>query len=262
MQAKFGIEREMHNKLFYKESENDQGAFHFHSQIELCVVDEGEMEVLINDKKRCLKAGEMSVSLSFDAHAYRPAGYSRSSILIIPLYMCSEFKTYIKEKRVIHPFICNKEIVQKIKTCFNEIKCNDINEIKKYGLIYTILGYVIDGVCFEKVKSSVETELFSKILLYLHENYKNNVSLSLLSSYFGYSKSYISRYFKSRFNIGINEYLTIIRLKNSIMLMRENNYSITQCALDSGFNSLRTFYRAFYNKFGCSPKDYIKEINS
>ena len=45
MHAEFGLKRESDNSLFYKEWKNDNGIFHFHSQIELYFVDEGEMEV-------------------------------------------------------------------------------------------------------------------------------------------------------------------------------------------------------------------------
>ena len=261
MYAEFGIEREMHNKLFYKDCINDIGNFHFHSSIELCIVQEGEIEVLINDKKECLRAGEMSVALSFDAHAYKTINHSKSSLMIIPTYMCNEFVSYTKYKRPINPFIYDKNIVSKIKGCFEEIKDVSTNEIKRIGYIYTVLGIVMDALYFEPTMSDPSPELSSKILFYLHENYKNDITLQSLSAIFGYSQSYLSRYFKRNFNIGINHYLTIIRLKNAILLMRENKHNITQCAIESGFASLRTFYRVFYNEFGCTPRSYFSTLD-
>ena len=55
MQAIFGINREKNNKLFYHEYENSRGVFHFHSQIELCFVDEGELDVVVNGHRKRLK---------------------------------------------------------------------------------------------------------------------------------------------------------------------------------------------------------------
>ena len=49
MQAEFGIKRESNNSLFYKEWQNDKGVFHFHSQIELYFVNDGEMIVSVGD---------------------------------------------------------------------------------------------------------------------------------------------------------------------------------------------------------------------
>lgn len=260
MHAHFGIERERHNKLYYKQYENDKGAFHFHSQIELYFIDEGEMEVVVNRQRKLLKGGEMSVSLSFDAHAYKTPEASKSSVLIIPPYICEEFISAIRHKRVTSPFITDRDTVLKIKSYYNEILKGECNEIQQLGYIYVILGIVMESIGFEDVESSVEPELSSRLLFYLNDNFKNDISLDSLSHAFGYSKSYLSRYFKSCFGIGINQYLTVIRLKNATQLMHEKKHSITYCALESGFNSMRTFYRAFETEFKCSPKHYLEQI--
>jgi len=261
MQPHFGMERELHNKLFYKECVNDRWDFHFHSQIELCLVEDGELEVLIDDKKRVLHKGEMSVALSFVAHAYRPVGYSRSGVLVIPPHVCEEFIAALRHKKVTNPFLSDPEAVERVKDCIGKIRQPLTNEISLTGYVYLILGIVMDNVCFEQTEDVVEPELSSKILLYLHENFKKDITLPSLSATFGYSQSYISRYFKSCFHIGINRYLRIVRLKNAIMLMRENKHSVTFCALESGFNSLGTFYRVFLEEFGCSPKEYLSRIH-
>ncbi len=259
MQAKFGIERELSDEIFYKECENDNGDFHFHSQIEICIVDEGEMNVLINGNMKNLKKGDMSFALSYDSHFYQPVNYSKSSILIIPLHMCSEIISIMENKKVVNPFICNSAITAEIKKYFNKIKKETDNEITVRGYIYVILGLIMDNVSMEVIDGSLPQELLSKILFYIHENYKNDVTLASISLEFGYNQSYISRHFKSHFNIGIKEYLTMVRLKNAITLMHQKKHSITYCALESGFNSLRTFFRAFNKEFHCTPNEYIKQ---
>ena len=259
MQAKFGIERERQNKLFCKSYKNDSGAFHFHSQIELYFIEDGEMEVTVNNRTKLLKKGEMSVALSFDAHSYKTPKASKSSVLIIPSDMCEEFISSMQHKRVTDPFILNKDAVKKIKSCIPEISKENINEIKLHGYIYVILGTVMENLCFETVSEALEPDLSSKILFYINDNSKSDITLSTLSHHFGYSESYLSRYFKSCFNIGLSQYISMVRLKNAVMLMHENKGNITYCALESGFNSVRTFYRAFYNEFNCSPKEYLEK---
>jgi len=127
----FNATRERDNKLFYKSYKNDKGVFQFHSQIELYFIDEGEMEVWLNDKYRILRAGEMSVALSYDAHAYKTPESSRSSVLIIPPYMCEEFIAATKTKKSTNPFICDPETVKRIKYCYEQIKRDNINDIEK-----------------------------------------------------------------------------------------------------------------------------------
>ena len=260
MQAKFGIERERHNKLFYKRYENDKGTFHFHSQIELYFVDEGEMEVVVGDQQRTLTGGQMSVALSFDAHAYKTPVASRSGVLIVPPYLCEEFMAAMRHKRVTRPFITDEAVVARIKTYYDRLFDPSLNEIERLGYVYVILGMVMAHVGLEEANTAREPELSAKLLLYFSEHYKEDITLPSIAAAFGYSASYLSRYFKSCFHIGINRYLTVLRLKNAILLMHEGHDSVTYCALESGFRSMRTFYRCFREEFGCSPKEYAARI--
>ena len=257
MKAEFGIKREHNNTLFYNSCKNDHGVFHFHSQIELYFVDEGEMEVLINDRRSVLGAGEMSVALSFVPHGYATPQSSKSSYIVIPTHMCNEFVATTRDKRVENPFIYDKDTVARIRQCYDMIRRDGINEIEKQGHIYVMLGIIMDQLSFESSRSSITPELSSKLLLYISENYKSGITPGDVAEHFGYSLSHISRYFKSNFNITLVKYITIIRLKNAILLMQDGKHNITYCALESGFASMRTFYRAFYDEFGCSPKEYM-----
>lgn len=260
MEAKFGIEREKNNTLFYKKYQNDKGALHFHSQIELYFVDDGEMEVMVNGQRAILKKGELSVALSYDAHSYKTPEYSKSSVLIIPYHLCPEFSSLLHHKKAKNHFITEQSIVKEIKEHYEQIPYCADNNIKLLGHIYVILGIVLDYIALENTVEDIEPELISRILFYINENYKNDISLTSLSSLFGYSPSYISRYFRNSINIGLNRYISILRLKNAIKMMNEKKYSITYCALESGFNSVRTFYRVFYDEFKCSPKEYFSVI--
>ena len=56
----------------------------------------------------------------------------------------------------------------------------------------------------------------------------------------------------------MNKCITNLKLKNVLMLMYERKHSITYCAMESGFASMRTFYNAFYREFGKTPKEYFK----
>jgi AraC-like DNA-binding protein len=218
------------------------------------------MEVWINDKRAILKSGEMSVALSYDAHCYQSIDHSRSNFMIVPTYMCEEFINSTKSKRLSDPFIRDKAIVSKMRECYEEIKKDSSNKIKTLGYIYVILGLLMEHIKFENTPQSIDHKLSSRVLVYINENYKNDISLQSISSEFGYSTAYLSRYFKSCFGVGINQYITLIRLKAAIILLRERTHSVTYCALESGFNSTRSFYRAFASDFNCTPKKYIENL--
>ncbi|MBQ6947861.1 MAG: helix-turn-helix domain-containing protein [Clostridia bacterium] len=262
MKAVLNVKRENNNRLFYKSYQNGWGIFSFHSQIELYFVDEGEMEVWVGDRKKLLRAGEMSVALSYEPHTYHTPVASKSSVLIIPQYMCEEFVAETKSKKAANPFICDPETVQTIRAYYEKIKDERVGAIERQGYIYVILGIVLDNIFLENAEESYETSLSSKLLLFINQNYKNGITPGSIAAHFGYSQSYISRYFKSSFRITLGEYLNTLKLKNALMLLHEQKHSITYCALESGFSSVRTFYRAFSKEYGCSPKDFFKNIET
>ena len=262
MQPRFNIERERHNRLFYKEYVNDKCVLQFHSHIELYFVDEGEMEFLVGGHFRVLSQGEMSVALSYDSHAYKTPTASRSSVLIIPVYLCESFVEAVRSKKVTYPFITDRTAVLRIKECIEQLKRDGINEIERMGYIHVILGIVMDSIFFESGEGMIEPELSTRMLFYINENFRDDLSLDSLAAHFGYTRGYISRYFSTCFGVGFSEYLTALRLKNALVLMNERRHSVTECAFESGFNSTRTFYRVFRNEFGCSPGEYLAELEA
>ena len=66
MQAEFLLQREFNNKLEYGRSATPTYRLNFHSQLEIYVIHSGEVEILINDQRKILRGGEMSVEESFD----------------------------------------------------------------------------------------------------------------------------------------------------------------------------------------------------
>ena len=265
MHIHFDIERERSNEL-YKEITNDnidgQCHFNFHSQIELYFVEEGQIDACINSERRVLKKDQMAVALSYDAHLFRSIGNSRSSILVIPPDICGEFMSAVQQKQIQNPFICDEKTVKQIKFFVDAIKSDNTNELKLRGYLYIVLGIVLENIFLKSTEFSVDTELSSKLLFYLNQQFRNEITLNDLSRTFGYSSSYLSRYFKDRFGIGLNQYVNILRLRNALLLMQEGKNSHTYCALESGFTSMRTFYRVFKQEFGCAPRDYLSDLGS
>lgn len=262
MQPRFNIERDRANTLFLRSYRNDFCLFQFHSQVELYFVDEGEMELFVGGRMETLGSGELSVALSYDPHVYRTPDTSRSSVLLIPPYMCEEFIAATKGKRLQTPFIKDKAVVSRIKGYYEALKDEGIGKVSQLGYIYLILGAVLDASSLVDADHGVDTDLGSRMLFYINENYRSPITPATIAQHFGYNQSYISRYFKSCFGINLGKYLTVTRLKSAIFLLGEGKHDITYCALESGFSSMRTFYRAFHAEFGMSPKEYLATIGA
>lgn len=259
MNPRFASEREKNNKICYQEYVNDYCYPHFHSQIELYFIMDGEMDIMVNSRRKVLKRGELAVSLSLDTHQYKTPEYSRSAVFIIPMYMAGGFELLINKRRAADPFICEASAAEFIRECAGKIVSGGLLELEVQGYINLILGKVYNSISFEQSEKRMGADLSSKILFYLEEHFKEDITLEKLSHSLGYSPFYISHFFKSSYNIGFNSYLSMLRVRNFVRILGENNYNITYCAYESGFNSMRTFYRAFMMEFNMPPTEYIKD---
>ena len=102
---------------------------------------------------------------------------------------------------------------------------------------------------FIKNKSSE----FMHVANYIDENFSDEINLDILCSKFSISKSHLSRQFKASTGFGINEYVSLVRIKNAEKLLLTTDYSITKIAELCGFNDSSYFSAVFKKLKGISP---------
>lgn len=255
MLATFNLKREQNAQLFAVESEVIHCEFHFHSHVELLIVLEEQMEVTINDRQKLLRAGEIAVALSYDAHSFRTPTKARAISIVIPTELCPEFLAAVADRKTSTPFLENRELFETACSCFRGIKEAN-NEISKKGQLYVLLGAVLTHMELEQKQTPSDTRPLTSLLIYLNTHFREDISLASMAAEMGYNPSYLSRCFHASLHISIPAYLTMLRLRQAVLLMKDPEKSVTDCAFESGFRSLRSFYRAFREEFHCSPKEY------
>ena len=255
MQAEFLLKREKNRQLDIHFAVDQAYRVHFHSHIEVCLVLDGEMEAWIRDQRSLLKKGQMSVAWSYDPHGYQTPVHSEVLSIIIPPRLFQEFQPQLQNRHNSTSFLSDPELFRKIYDWIIEAEKSDDELISK-GYIYLILGTLMGHVEFEQKTVQADQPLTSRALMYLSEHFREPLDLSAVAHSLGYHPTHLSHMFKSTLNIGFNQYLTLLRLRETLLLMQEGRKSITECAFESGFQSLRTFYRAFRETFGCTPREY------
>jgi len=251
----FNLKREQSTQLYTVKSASIYCDFHFHSHVELLIVLEGKIEVTINNWQRLLGPGEIAVALSYDAHSFRTPVSGVGISIVIPTELCPEFLTAIEDRKTRTPFLNNRALFETACSCYEGIQ-DGKNELTKKGLLYVLLGAVLTHMQLEEKQEPSDQQLLTSVLIYMNTQYREDLSLSVLAAQTGYSPSYLSRCFSQSFHISIPGYLNMLRLRQAVLLMKDPEKSITECAFESGFGSLRSFYRAFREEFHCSPKAY------
>ena len=94
---------------------------------------------------------------------------------------------------------------------------------------------------------------------YIAAHYNRQESLDDLSRRFFVSKCYLSRIFKEVTGFTVNEYISIHRVKQAQILLSTTDYSITEIADMTGYESITYFEKVFKRYTETSPLKYRKQ---
>ena len=103
-------------------------------------------------------------------------------------------------------------------------------------------------------RNTVEKEMVS----YIQQNYMGKILLREFGEQFHLSEKYISRYFKEHFHITLLQYVTYLRLEHAKQMLQETDISVTEVAMQSGYQNISYFIRSFKKTYGVSPLKYRK----
>lgn len=100
----------------------------------------------------------------------------------------------------------------------------------------------------------------AKIRAFIEEEYRNpSMDLRMVSEYVGLSESYVSKIFKKEYQIGISQYLNLVRIGHAKKWLRTDTLSIKAIALEVGYASDAHFIRIFKKLEGITPGAYRYE---
>lgn len=100
--------------------------------------------------------------------------------------------------------------------------------------------------------------LSEALIMHINENYEKNVSLSSFANNYKINVKYMGKLFHKDTGYHFSEYLNMIRLKQSTVLLLDNR-TVTDVALSVGFNSVSYFNKMFKEHYGITPSQYSKK---
>ncbi len=111
--------------------------------------------------------------------------------------------------------------------------------------------------CFETLKNAstgAVKDRCASIVKYINLHLQDDLSLSFLADHFYISKTHLNRIFRHSTGTTVWNYITIKRLFLARELINSGE-NPTKAYLQCGFQDYNTFYRAYRQHFGVSPKN-------
>lgn len=120
------------------------------------------------------------------------------------------------------------------------------------------------GDCMEEIRFNANRnahELINRVTIYLQDNYGSDISLADLGRFVNLHPRYLCTLFRQIRGKTVVEFLREIRLEKAKRLLLYTSLSMTEIALETGFNSSQYFSRIFSQQVGIDPRTFRKTKN-
>ena len=230
---------------------------HVHEHMEIIYVFDIGQHINIDGKEYEIKTGQAALIFPNTLHTYYRNEYRNTDEICI---ICSQnifrdiFPNFT-DYRPDNPIIT--DIDDTVKLAFNELlTCTDFAEQIAWTMI--IISRITKKITLKLKQSIPVAHLIEKIVSYVTNNFREDITLDTLAKEFSVSKFYISHTFSDKLKTSLPGYLSFVRAKYAAEQIRTTNKSITNIALDAGFSSQSTFNRVFLKLYGVTPREYKK----
>lgn len=248
-----------------KITRNNCYPLHLHKEVEIFFVLDGAIDITIGSVTKNLTAGMFSIAFPNTVHETFTQNNSTAVMMIFDTELFPDFYSEFHNMTPENPFIDNSDFRRLIRPAIDSItecletSCNTIDVRMLKGYVCVLLCHIFSAL---RLKASTDStnDITARIASYINSHFKEELSLNTLASALGYSRYHISHIFSDKFNMSFTEYLGRIRAEHAMGLLTHSDMSITDICYNSGFNSIRTFYRVFENTYHCSPRSAAAKI--
>ena len=235
---------------------------HFHRSYEVIHVICGQLEVIVDGRKELLNEGDFALCLTNEVHTCRRIGPTRYFVCVFSADFVPEFHKTMEGKTA--------------KSCKFRIDGSILSFLQEH-ILYSKKVLVppfhqqvaaTNLICGEYLRqaelmerNNKEYALMNTIADYIGSHYQEDLHLKDVAAVLGYDYYYFSRLFYQIFSMKFSDYLSACRCAHATDALLSTDKPITQIALESGFQSIRSFNDVFLRKVGLSPAQYRKQLS-
>ena len=252
---------------------------HLHRRAELIYLAAGELTLHCNRNTFTLNKGNFALVLPNHLHSLESSPDADYWIHTFSTSLLPAFFNAVGTRTAVSPvFCCDEEalayykalcLIPPPKTAASDSAAsyvqaylpNGIPPLKLKAALYGVLACFLEQVQLTQ-QGNNDDDLFIRIIRYIAEHCKEDISLASVAKAFGYEPHYLCRYMKRVANVPFRQLVNNYRLDQAKALLEGTEAPITQIALDVGFSCLRTFNRVFKDAEGVSPREYRQALQT
>lgn len=263
--------------------ERNSFLWHWHPEIEMTFIQEGEILYQVNDRTYHLRKGEGLIGNSNTLHTgsmYQDQDCVYISTTFHPRLIYGYENSLINEKYV-RPILENPDlssihlspespwqakILQKLQDLYalSETSVPDREfhmQLLLMQLWLILCEHIRPSAVSPDTSVSKSTERIRRLLSFIHDHYMEKLTLDDISAEINLCKSECCRFFKKYMRKSLFDYLLYYRIEKSLPLLAQTDLTVTEIAEQTGFSTPSYFTRVFKEQLGCSPSEYRKNNN-
>lgn len=226
---------------------------HLHGCFEITFCIKGMVEVTVDGTPFPVEAAHGILIPPNTVHTYRTPHTSEFYTILYSRSVMPDFSALFVHKR---PHRCLFPMDEGLTRQLSEYFSADRTLFGGKSLLYRAAEVFLRDNGFTETESS-DTDLTLRIAAYIQDELCSPITLQNVADYLGYSYFYISKRIHEAFGVPFTTLLAQYRIAKAKLLLASGRCSISQAALDSGFGSIRTFNRVFYQITGMTPTQYL-----
>lgn len=245
---------------------------HSHENVEICLMKEGECDIIINGESVTVRKGELLIIFSHMIHSFhvnsnRPAVFlqihfcpeSLTNInprvnegLTFLHYMTDQHSAYIYQPFTDQLLSCVERICQEMNND-TEMFHISLANIYIYELLFLLSREIEKSV---RRKFNVDNPIVIRAIHYINQNIEYPLTLDEISQSCNVTTRYLSKIFKSYMNITVNEYILIAKIELAMNYICNSNLTVTTISSKLGFSSGQYFATVFKKYTGVTPREF------
>lgn len=113
----------------------------------------------------------------------------------------------------------------------------------------------------KQISQNHHLSVLKEMISFINQNYSRKLSLSDIALSGKVGKTGCCNIFKKYVNKTPNEYLTELRLRKAIELLKSTDLTVLEISYEVGFSGASYFSETFRKFFGCTPSEYKRSEN-
>lgn len=243
------------------ENRNFNYFLHFHEELEVLYVEDGQIDLLTEDDTVHLDTGDIAIVMPEEVHGLRSTAFNDLWVIKIDARSFTENvdlpQMRLEERRISPDDIRYELFARPILTMHSETTSGKNGyEFAVRACKNQLILALLRNFSFRKVIHPKNLSFLSEVTRYVETHYAEKITVDSAADACHLSKYYFLHEFKKHAGMTFGSYLSVFRLEKSLSLLRDGDLKIVDVAFQCGFGNVHSFNTAFKNYFNMTPHEY------